>query len=186
MTTKSRVLLISNVEFGHSNTFLAVAQTLLKLNNDVELHYASFKGLRERVKNISNQALRDNPSVTPIQFHTLSGLGALEATLKRQPDLWDLYHLTPGFWNTLKTIDRLIVTLMNPYTGPEYVEVLSSAIEVIKDIAPDLVVFDNALPPAMAACVKTGVKYVVLSPNTLKDLLAPTQPNAAVLWKYPM
>jgi hypothetical protein len=185
MALKKRILLISNYEYGHSNTFLAVTKELLLFNDDLELHYASFEELEERVKEISD-SLKDNSKSTTLQFHKLSGIGLLLATLRRNPELWKLYEVKSGFFNTLQIIDNHIVTMMNPYTGNEYIEVLNSILSVLEEVEPDLVVFDNALPPAMTACVKVGVKYMVLSPNTLKDLLAPTQPDGGILWKYPL
>jgi hypothetical protein len=163
MVPTKRVLLFSNVEPGHSNTFLAVAHSLLLLDGDVEVHYASFGGLERRVQIISEQALRANLNARPIVFHRLDGVGLLEATLRRNPDTKDLYQLKlgAGFWDILKLTNYLTVTMMNPYTGPEYVAVLSSAIGIINTVKPDIVVFDNALPPAMAACVKTGILYKV-------------------------
>lgn len=119
MALTKRVLLFSNAEPGHSNTFLAVAHSLLLLDGDVEVHYASFGVLERRVRTISEQALRVNLSARPIIFHKFDGVGLLEATLRRNPETKDLYQLKlgAGFRDILKLTNYLTVTMMNPYTG---------------------------------------------------------------------
>jgi hypothetical protein len=188
MTSPKRVLQFSNDEFGQSNTFLAVAHTLLALGGNVEVHYGSFQGLEKRARAVSEQVLQADPHAKPIVFHKLDGIGLFDAARKRNPEASRLYEqqIGRGLWDTLQSIRYFTVTMMNPYTGPEYCESLNSAVRIIEEVSPDVVVLDNSLPTVMTACIKTGVEYMILTPNTLKDVLASTQPKGAVLWKYPL
>jgi hypothetical protein len=62
---------------------------------------------------------------------------------------------------------------------PSKVISVSPLSRYIKDTNPELVVVDAIFSPGLEACRDLKVKYVFLSPNVLKDLLAGQQPGGA-------
>ncbi|KAI8316732.1 hypothetical protein K4K61_000010 [Colletotrichum sp. SAR11_59] len=53
------------------------------------------------------------------------------------------------------------------------------------EVEPDLTLVDNMFTPGLTMARHMGIKWMILSPNTLKDLALPLQPKAAFFWKYP-
>jgi len=78
------------------------------------------------------------------------------------------------------------MTALLPWEPEEFVETCKELEEVVKEVGADLVVADCLFSHGLTVCQKLGVKYLVLSPNTLKEFAAFKQPWAAVVWKYPM
>ncbi|KAF3484013.1 diacylglycerol o-acyltransferase [Arthroderma uncinatum] len=68
-----RILLISNVERGQCNVFLATARAILHADPNVDLHFASFPALEAEIQSISDDAKRTNASTKPISWHSIAG-----------------------------------------------------------------------------------------------------------------
>ncbi|KAH6887504.1 glycosyltransferase family 1 protein [Thelonectria olida] len=179
-----KILLLTNIEHGESNVFLATFPALFELDPDVEVHFATYGGFEPFVDAVWEQ---------PIVFHEIKGIPALRAVhecMQRQNVshtenlLPKSFTMPPGLVNTSKAIDdtrRIFV----PYTGPQMTEIFSSIVDIIKTVNADLVVVNGLLTPGLTALYHLGVRFACLSPNSIKDCSAPLQPHAAVLWKYP-
>ncbi|KAK4149016.1 hypothetical protein C8A00DRAFT_47293 [Chaetomidium leptoderma] len=187
-TSPKRVLLLTNSEHGQANVFLATSYGLLTLEDeDVEVHFASFPPIKSLVSTTSNHAQADKPGARPIVFHAIEGIDMVSAwsrpeivaeqnALKDQSIFWLINAIR-------RTLVLLKVTL--PWTGPEFVQIMHSITAIIQDTQPNMIAVDPAFSPALTVLRQTKAKFIVLTPNTIKDFAMPAQPNAEALWKYP-
>ena len=188
-----RILLLSNVDRGEANVFLATAAALLAQDSNVELHFATFPGLEVPVAAVSQNARRHAPDAKDIVYHRISGLTMADGLKKyfadnnvpRKDDYLPLSFLAPlRFSTTLKAISDTI-PVMVPYTGIDMAEIVSCIVDIINNVKADLVVVDTLMTAALTACYHLGVKFTCLSPNAIKEFAAPVQPWGAGLWRYP-
>jgi hypothetical protein len=91
---------------------------------------------------------------------------------------------TPRMWN-MAAVLRLVLHTTMPWSGAEYVGIYRSVIRILHDVRPDVVAIDPALGPATTACRHLGDRFLVLAPNTMKDLAVLGQEVGEVFWKSP-
>ena len=176
-----RILLVTNIDRGEANVFLAVAHALARAEPPVQLHFASFTGLEASVASVWESARRAAPQAIPIVFHEIRGLPMAEGLRQyfsrkqvpvKENQLPASFMAAPGLSNTTRAI-RDAVPIFVPYSGPQLLEVFSSIVEIIKGVAADLVVVDSLMTAALTACYHLGVKFACLSPNAIKEFAAP-------------
>lgn len=187
-TPPKRVLLITNSEHGQANVFLATSYALLTLpDEDVQVHFASFPSIQKSVLATSDHALRDSPQARPLVFHEVAGLSMVDAWSRPEVASERQRLAIVDVVSLFYAIRRMMVLLkvMLPWTGPEFVEIMKSVMDIVEDVRPDVIAVDPAFSPALTALRYTGTKFMVLSPNTIKDFVMPLQPNGEALWKYP-
>ncbi|KAK3295187.1 uncharacterized protein B0H64DRAFT_141427 [Chaetomium fimeti] len=182
-----KVLLAVNSEYGQANVFLAVGHALQALDPETQIHFVSFGEISKDVSSASEYSVQSTPSAQPWDFHLLDGpsfmksVDAHEATNR----LIEALEKRPNFSSSLEVISK-VMSLMSPWDGPEFVQVYKSFVRIVDEIQPDLVVVDSLLGPATTACKHLGLKYIIFSPNTLKDFSAAVQPRGAMFWKFPV
>ncbi|KAI1845887.1 hypothetical protein JX265_011218 [Neoarthrinium moseri] len=108
----------------------------------------------------------------------------LAAWSKPEIRLEEYNGLRPSFWNTPKFL-KLLLSTTCPWDGPEFVEVYQSIARLLDCLRPDITAVDPAFSPALTACHKLGVHYLILAPNTIKDFSMQFQSGGQALWKYP-
>jgi hypothetical protein len=177
-----KVLLTTNSEFGQANVFLAAGHALLSLDADVQVHYASFPALSKPVSAASDHAVRCSPKAHPFVFHPLDGLSMVDSF--EATDGLEAISKRPGLVNTPDYL-RMTMKIVLPWTAPQFLTIFRSLVRIIEEVAPDLVVVDALFGPGLTACEHLGVKHVLLSPNTIKDMAMAFQPWFAAFWKYP-
>ena len=72
--------------------------------------------------------------------------------------------------------------ILHPESPSEYVTTVSSIQEVLDEVKPMLAVVDNIFEAARDALRAKKQAYVLLSPNTLKDLAGADQGAGVFLW----
>ncbi|KAK3986524.1 hypothetical protein QBC44DRAFT_402441 [Cladorrhinum sp. PSN332] len=188
LPTPKRILLLTNSEHGQANVFLATSFALLTLSpssQPVEIHFASFPPIQKFVHSISHHAQQANPNSLPIIFHPVSGVAMVsawsrpETTAERQSlrnlDLFDAIQRM-----------RVLLKVTLPWKGPEFVQIMHSVLSILGQAKPDAIAVDPAFSPALTALRHARAKFVVLSPNAIKDFAMPHQPNGEALWRYPV
>jgi hypothetical protein len=180
-----KILLLTNSEHGQANVYLAVSHALLDSEDAVEVHLASFAPIAKFVKTTSEYAQQICRHGRSIVFHEIQGTDMRSAWSRPEIGMGDpTTNSTRGLFNAAKKVHLLLrVTL--PWTGPEFLEIYRSIVEIIQDVRPDIIAADPAFCPALTACQHLGVNFVILTPNTIKDFSMPLQPNGEALWKYP-
>lgn len=192
---RRRILGLTEENRGEANVFMAAFQEFMGMDPDVDIHMASFGNLAEPVAAIQDRARQaGRPHARPVAFHRISGMPMKDALIDHfsrhgvpttAPDGVPVAMMTPlGFSATRRAIATTVPVFV-PYEEPELSVVVESIISIIKDVDPDLVVVGSLLTPGITACYHVNVKFVCLSPNSIKEFAASVQPNAAVLWKYP-
>ncbi|RYP03313.1 hypothetical protein DL765_010540 [Monosporascus sp. GIB2] len=190
-----RILLLTNVERGEANIFLATCHALLHREPNIELHFATFKGLEESITSVWETARLNLPQVKPIVFHQIKGLSMAdglrhffanrESEIPLEDDYLPKSFLKPLRLSSTKRAIHDSIPIFVPYEGPRLAEIFSSIVDIIKKVEADLVVVDTLMTAALTACYHLGIKFICLSPNAIKEFAAPLQPRAASLWKYP-
>lgn len=188
-----KLLLLTNVDRGQANVFLAVASALLETETEIEIHFASFAGLESEVYSLWQNASSPDAMAKPIHFHRLGGL-TMEEGLKqyfgttsipcRENYLPESYLAPLGFRTTLQAI-RDTMAIAVPYTGHEMQVLFSSIVNIITSVSPDLILVDSLMTAGLTACYHLGAKFFCLSPNSIKEFSGPSQPRASSLWKTP-
>ncbi|KAK0715076.1 glycosyltransferase family 1 protein [Lasiosphaeris hirsuta] len=184
-----RVLLLTNSEHGQANVYLATSYALLTLpDEDVEVHFGSFPPIQKFVSATSEHAQRDSRTRRPILFHTIDGLDMVSAwsrpeIVAERESLKDNVNTFQLIYAIRRMMLLLKVTL--PWTGPEFVQIMASVVDIVHEVQPDIIAVDPAFSPALTALRHIGTNFIVLSPNTIKDFAMPSQPNGEALWKYP-
>ncbi|KAH0497493.1 hypothetical protein TgHK011_004793 [Trichoderma gracile] len=172
-----KVLMITNIERGEINAFLATASALKAANVALDLHLATFAGAED--------ALPEG-----VTYHPINGISMSEALQKHflrtqgHANFPESFTKEPGFVNTQQAIKDAMSTSV-PYTGPQMVDVFTSIVSTIKDVKPDLVVVDSLMAAGLTACYEMGIKFICLGPTSIKEFAASSQPRAAGLWKFP-
>jgi hypothetical protein len=168
-----KVLLFTNAEHGQSNVFLATSHALVQLGSDV--HFASFTAIEPTIKSLFGRT---------VTFHRLKGIDMKTAYPRDEVHNSGLEGATPGFLD-MPLLLRICLHTTMPWSGPEYVDIYRSVIEVLQAVKADVIAVDPALAPAITACRHMGERFLVLAPNTIKDFAMPFQPAGQVFWKYP-
>ncbi|KAI8251971.1 hypothetical protein K4K58_008240 [Colletotrichum sp. SAR11_239] len=184
MSPKRKVLMLTNSEYGQANIFLATCHALMGTAPDVEIHLASFAPIRTAVAAASEASIKAHPKASSINFHEIHGTNYFKALLSHQVGGRRLLEIAPSF-RTMPTVLQIIARAAMPYTGPEMVENCNEIRRIIEQVGPDLTLVDNMFTPGLTMARHMGIKWMILSPNTLKDLALPLQPKAAFFWKYP-
>ncbi|KAL7928959.1 glycosyltransferase family 1 protein [Trichoderma chlorosporum] len=173
-----RILLITNVERGELDIFLATAKALLELDPTLDLHLATFSGLQDE----------DLP--VGVTYHQIQGLPMSQALeeyyirIQGDASVSEPFTGALGFSKTRRAI-RAFASHIMPYTGRQMVDVFTSTVDIIRDLNPDLIVVDTLMSAGLTACYHLGAKFACLGPNSIKEFAAPEQPHKAGFWKFP-
>ncbi|OAA67479.1 diacylglycerol o-acyltransferase [Cordyceps fumosorosea ARSEF 2679] len=198
-----RILFATNIERGQCGVFLAAAASLLASSSSlspVDLHFASFPSLQDEVRALSDNAgtrykatrAGTDASARPrITFHALRGPTHTDAVLARNAERYGPGSSVPppafsrplDAPTTMATVRDLCAYLLG-WDGPGFMQVYRSFADIIDAVAPDLIVVDVLLSPAISAAWNSGVRFAYLSPNSIKDFAASYQP-LSMLWKWP-
>lgn len=184
---RQTILFLTNSELGQANVFFAVLYELLRRSN-LDLHFGTFSVLHDKVTELFEQAKRDlsyeRSSPSNITFHDLGGKSMtqiLENELRVQGKPATHKSGIRGAFDAY----RLLQSLAAPWHGPEYVAMTQNCERLIQSVNPDVVVIDPLLCQGIDACVQLGRQYVILSPNTFKDLTKDYQTKYHVFCEIP-
>jgi hypothetical protein len=185
MAKSKTVLFLTSSEYGQANVVIAVAHELVARHLS-DVHIASFSPLKPRVDGLNMGSYGVLPQGTkPIYFHTISGLSMMEA-LARDPDhnLDDL--LVPAGIAGALSMQKTVAALACIWKPEEFIRGYQSCKEIINRVRPDIIVVEGFLAQAVDACNSLKKNFVMLSPNTYRELLASQQSQTHQIWGYPM
>ncbi|GAB0136192.1 hypothetical protein EsDP_00004504 [Epichloe bromicola] len=179
-----KILLLTYKDRGQANVFLATAQALLEQDPTVEIHFATFPGLEKDISLVSDAARHRHPSARAVVPHTVQGPSFLQGLEKRfeqdgtriECGIPASFSKPLGFWATLQAI-KDSVKLFLPYDAEDVSVVIFSVLDIIRQVAPDLVVVDGLMAPALTAVYHDRIPFTCLSPNSIKDVSGGYQPH---------
>lgn len=180
------VLFFALAESGQINVQLATAQALLQLRPNLEIHFASFDKMKDRIARVSSFARKSNPAVRDIVFHSIPGPDRI-AGRERQTNctlLVECLAHPPGARGAAHLAAQMELWLW-PWSGEEHVALYQHSLEVIQQVNPAVVVVDYAFRPPLDAVEHLNRVHVVISPLAAANLFANAQPWLSGLWKYP-
>jgi hypothetical protein len=182
MEKRRSILFMTNSELGQASVILAVAHEFL-LRSGYKVHIASFPALQPEVEELNATAARlSNGACSTAKFHSLAGKSMKEAA-PPGTEFLDLH--APGMAGALIAYDGVLPATFAPWHGTEYMIGYNSTTEIIDETSPELVIIDPLFSQGVDACNAIGQKYMILSPNTLKELVLDRQPSGGALWKFP-
>ncbi|KAJ5917833.1 hypothetical protein N7454_010208 [Penicillium verhagenii] len=171
------ILFLTNSELGQANVTLAVAEEFLS-RNEFSVHIASFAPLARLVSDL-NQRISCPQSV---KFHEIYGPCMEDLAVRSEVGLMD--H-KPGVVGAVRGFQKVRV-VMSSWTSLEYGKAFQICVDLLTELRPAVVVVDPILHVGLNACQSVGSRVAVLWPVPLKDVVILNQPNAGVLWKFPM
>jgi hypothetical protein len=185
-----RILFVTNSEHGQANAVFAIAHELL-IRGDVDVHLASFADLAPRIDQVNSRAKHAAPdTATSLHVHWLSAESMYQKYLTR-PDINGSHETAvasllhePGFrgvWRGYGVVSDVLLC----WTADEYMAVIDDVKRLQKELEPDQIVVDSGLAQGIEGAILAGAEWMMLSPNSFKDLAGPYQPNGAALWKLP-
>uniref|UniRef100_A0A0D2YJ47 Uncharacterized protein n=1 Tax=Fusarium oxysporum (strain Fo5176) TaxID=660025 RepID=A0A0D2YJ47_FUSOF len=185
-----RLLLFTNSDFGQANVVLATAHELGIACEDVEIHIASFQDLRSGVDDASRfmqttAAQQKKKTPRPFVFHKIEGTSWGPATKRPETAIFETLELTPGVVNSAKGV-AILPAVMIPWSPREFLDMYKETERVFNEVNPDLTIVEPLFTQGLTFCHYRGARWMVLSPNTIKEFAVPVQPKLAALWKYPM
>lgn len=170
------ILFLTNSELGQANVALAVAEEFLH-RNEFSVHIASYSQLAPLVNELNKRCPE------PAKFHEIHGPCMEDLAIRTNVGL---IHHKPGVTGTVEGFQK-VRTVMSSWTYSEYGKAYRSCVDIFNELNPAVVVVDPILHVALNACQSVGsCRVVVLWPVPLKDVVILNQPNADILWKYPM
>lgn len=168
------ILFITCSDHGQANVILAVAGQLLRHGtSSFAVHIASTATLGSRVAQLGKHA----------KFHLLPGSSMAESSLEAGNRVDAMFH-RPGMRGAVSSFNNAPKALQHWMNG-RYMTLYKTCVELLRELAPAVVIADPLSAPEIDACRMLGQKLVILFPMGLKDLLGSVQPWAGVLWKYP-
>ena len=182
MADRKNILFLTSSEYGQANVVLAIAHELA-LKHDLDIHIASFLPLQPRVIELS-ETISKNDSSKSVVFHSVAGLSMIQM-LSRIPENEMLIGPHPTGFNGALSAYRALPQVLAGWSGPEYMETADSCIEVIRNVKPCIVVIDSFFGQGIIACTMVSQQFMILSPNSMKDIVTTKQPKGAMFWKYP-
>ncbi|KAF5621527.1 UDP-glycosyltransferase 84B2 [Fusarium tjaetaba] len=190
MDDLKRILLFTNSDLGQANVVLATAHELGLACEHVEIHIASFPDLRSGVDDASKfmqvTATQQKKKVPrPFVFHEIEGTSWGPATKRPETAIFETLELTPGLVNSAKGV-AILQAVMIPWSPGVFLDIYKETERVFDEVKPDLTIVEPLFTQGLTFCHHRGVRWMVLSPNTIKEFAVPVQPNLAALWKYPM
>lgn len=184
--SRLKVLFLLNCEYGQANVVMAVVHEMIMRGN-VDINVGSFASLEARVMDLYERDINlyqgDESSKSTFTFHTIKGEGMLES-IGRRLGVQSM-ATPPGLWGALEAIPKIPEWLFT-WEPHQYIEGYESCLGIIKNVKPDVVVTDNLLGQAIDACRTLGLQWIILSPNTFRDLIIQEQAAWKQFFKYPL
>ncbi|KAF4499123.1 UDP-glycosyltransferase 84B2 [Fusarium agapanthi] len=99
--------------------------------------------------------------------------------------IFETLELSPGLVNSAKGV-AILPAVMIPWSPQEFLDIYKETERVFGAVKPDLKIVEPLFTQGLTFCHYRGAKWMVLSPNTIKEFAVPVQPKLAALWKYPI
>lgn len=180
---KKTILHLTNSEYGQAQVHLAVAYALSHSSSPFSIHIASFPALRPRLSDFGTTLSSLGPN-GPLHFHTLPGPSM--STTFFAPSNVPLTMIPPGTHGVRHALaaGRQLHTLGAAPSGPEWMVLVEGALDVIKEVKPNLVLMDPLFYPGIDACKLLGQRFIELVPIAVGPCIAFNQPWGRGWWKF--
>lgn len=198
---RQAILFLTSSEWGQANVILATIHEFL-LRDQYDIHLASHAKLRSRVDDLftslsslyprpctivsGNEASNDNsanekrPSIT---FHTIPGLSVAE--LCARDGVSNTLAHPPGVNGAIGAYTHF-EDIGFRVAPDDYITSVKAAVKMLEQVQPSLIVAEPGACEALDACGKLGLPFLMLAPNSFRDVEKFTEPWYRMIFKYPM
>jgi len=177
------VLFLTSEPAGLANVHIATAFALAVNHPSVDIHYASFSRLANKIKRVSDAAQTKNPAAKPIKWYEVPGPDVEESFFRIFGGPNGLVEL-PGIQGMAKKVNDFSA-LITSWTGEEHWTIYKRLLDLVEEVDPSLVVIDHVFKPATDLTSNVDRQFVSISPNALLDLIPDRQPWGGMFWRYP-
>jgi len=177
------VLFVTNEHPGFYNVHLSTLYSLLEKHPQIEIHYASFPKVAQRVQQISSLAVKRGSRAKDVTFYPLTGLGYVDTLAKFLGNQSTTTH-RPGL-SAGDHFAKYMGFYIAPWPAEEYWTLYKSCDRLIDEIDPAVIIIDTFFGPAVDAARDKRRLHALITPNILSDLLPAKQPAWTLFWKYP-
>jgi hypothetical protein len=177
------VLFVTNEHPGCYNVHLSTVYSLLEKHPQIEIHYASFPKVAQRVQQISSLARKRGSRAKDVTFHPLTGLGFVDTLTKVLGNQTTMTH-RPGL-SAGDHFAKYMGFYVAPWPAEEYWTLYESCHRLIDEVDPAVIIIDTFFSPAVDAARNERRLHALITPNILSDLLPAEQPAWTLFWKYP-
>jgi hypothetical protein len=177
------VLLLGNGDFGLGNVVLATGAALIEEQPQLEVHYGTFNKFTKPIQRV-NELNAENGLSNSVHAHIFESKGFSEIGDDHYGTIQGLMH-PPGLKGFKKYLNE-VKWLVQPLELDQYLANYREALELIEKVDPQVIAIEPMFSPGVDAAIASKRRYVMLSPNALRDAFAVRQPYAAGLWKYPV
>ncbi|PON30312.1 hypothetical protein TGAM01_v200752 [Trichoderma gamsii] len=176
------VLVLTDSHPGLCNAHLAAVSELIESHPALEVHYASFPSLANKLGRIEMNAKAKNPYAKVHWYEFDAPSLAEEAGVhKGGPSGIRTPPGLPG----LHAFGDIISFFMAAWSKEAHLEIYRSIVDIIDEVDPSLIVLDPWFRPGVDAARSLNRRRAYVSPNALLDDLSVRQPLGAHFWKYP-
>ncbi|KAL6922729.1 hypothetical protein FSHL1_000003 [Fusarium sambucinum] len=176
-------LFLVNQEHGVSNVLVATASAMLENYPDIDIHFASFPKLKNKLERVSKFAHRKTPSARDIVFHQLQSPSYADVITKAGRSLDDIPH-PPGPAG-ISHLCRDIQLWISPWSADDHFSIYEEVVSLIDEIDPAVVVIDTLFRPGLDATRDKNRQHAFITPNQAIDNFLGEQPYGSMFWKYP-
>ncbi|PNP77051.1 hypothetical protein FNYG_09664 [Fusarium nygamai] len=173
------VLFLTNSEHGLSNVHLATASALLENYPNIEVDFASFSTIEQKLEQVSSFAKIKSPHAKSIAFHGLTGPTFVQAIAREGRSF-----ISPPGWRGIATLAEHMQLWISPWTFEDHVHLYKELGCIIDEVDPAVIVLDSWFRPAIDATRKRHRQHAFITPNTLIDHFLGIQSFWSRLWKY--
>lgn len=142
------------------------------------------KVLSPRIKDLQDR-IRVTGSPARVFFHPLRGISLKEARIRRIGINTPTH--APSLSGALRSFRRLPYYVAE-WSGPEYMELYDSCVEIIQDLNAHAIVIEYFLSQAIDAC--RFLHFIAVRALTgifdIQDIIGRIQPYGSIFWKYPV
>lgn len=164
-------LFISNIEHGLSNVHIATASSLLENYPDIEVHYASFSGLGNKLARVSKFAQAKTPAAREITYHEIDG----KAYFSILP-----LSITPPGSAGIANFSSDVQTWISPWDVEEHMSIYNQIGALIDEIDPAVVVLDTLVRPAVDRIRDGNWMHAFITPQTTAENFIGDQPYGSM------
>jgi hypothetical protein len=176
-------LILANKEHGLSNVLIATASALLEQYPDIDVHYASFPGLTDKLQRVSDFARTKTPAARGVVYHQFKGRSFTDVITEKGKHIDNIAH--PPAIAGIGVVANDMQLWVSPWSFKDHLDLYNEIVELLNELDPAVVVVDTLFRPALDAVRGQNRQHMFITPNTNVDNFLGDQPYGSMFWKYP-
>lgn len=172
------VLFLTDSHPGQSNGHVAAVSQLIESHPLLEIHYASFPSLANRLERI--KAKHSKAKIHWYELDAASLVPQVSALMGGDSQ----FRAPPGLPGLQKYVD-IVTFVLAAWPKEDHLKIYRRIAEIIEEVDPAIIILDQAFRPGVDAARNLNRKRAYISPNAILDNVSVMQPRGGHFWKYP-